>query len=200
LKGFFERKTNQQIRPFLDINYNLADEKMLSDVAIAGYLPQEWTNGKEIYPNRAVTRAELAYILSRLDFLRAKIKQDYEIDLQLYPVQKDLGEINSFLEISFSPMTANTYKIKGASQSERKIVYIELTFSDNYHTKNVLLADDGKGLDELQGDNLFTSAVDLTDFNKNELYYEYKMFNAFNLIEEAGRGKINFSNGNLSIE
>jgi hypothetical protein len=199
LKPLMSVQTTEQLKPFVDINYNQADEKLLSDVAIAGYLPKEWTNRKEIYPNRAVTRGEIAYIISRTDTLRKRIKDTLSIGLDLSPIKTNLGQTAKSIDISFFPITKQTFKITGISNTDRKIIYIELTFSDNYHTKNILLADDGKGLDKIKGDNLFTSAVDLSKFNKSDLSYEYKMFNAFNLIEEAGKGKINYSNGNLSV-
>ncbi|MDD4527663.1 MAG: S-layer homology domain-containing protein [Candidatus Margulisbacteria bacterium] len=190
---------NSKLRPFIDINYNLAEEKLLSDIAISGYLPREWTNKKEIYPNRAITRAELAYILTRTDLLRERISKELGINLDLAKISTDFGQSLKSLDITFSPMSKTTFKITALSNTERKIAYIELTFSDKYHKKNILLADDGKGLDKIKGDNVFTSAINLTTFNKDELSYEYKMFNAYNLIEEANMGKINFSNGNLSI-
>jgi hypothetical protein len=199
LKPLMSIQVTEQLKPFVDINYNQADEKLLSDVAITGYLPKEWTNRKEIYPNRAVTRGEIAYILSRTDTLRRKIKDELSIELGLSPIKTNLGQTAKSIDISFFPITKQTFKITGISNTDRKIIYIELTFSDNYHTKNILLADDGKGLDKIKGDNLFTSAVDLTKFNKSDLSYEYKMFNAYNLIEEAGKGRINYSNGNLSV-
>ena len=199
-KPLMNIQVTEQLKPFVDINYNQADEKLLSDVAIAGYLPKEWTNRKEIYPNRAATRAEIAYILSRTDTLRKKIKDELSIELDLSPIKTNLGKTAKSLDISFFPITKQTFRITGISNTDRKIIYIELAFTDNYHNKNILLADDGKGLDKIKGDNLFTSAVDLSKFNKSELTYEYKMFNAFNLIEEAGKGKIRYSNGNLSVE
>lgn len=198
LKNLLAIQDTSQIKPFVDINYNNAEEKTLSDVAISGYLPREWTSKKEIYPNKAVSRGEFAFIISRTDKLREKILEELGIELELNPTQKDLGYNFSSLELTFSLIDRQTYKINLLSNTERKIIYIELMLSDKYHHKKITIADNGKGLDKIKDDNIFTSAVDLSAFNKNELIYEYKMFNVYNLIEEAGKGKINYSNGNLS--
>ncbi|GEM_PF-4032970 len=199
IKSLITITNTSQNKPFLDLNYNLTDEKLISDIAISGYLPREWTSSKEIQPNKAITRAEFAYIIARTDNLRKRIKNELGVDLALLPVRNNLEQTAKSIEIKLQTITPSTYKITALSNTDKKMIYIALKFSDKYHDKSIILADDGKGLDKIKGDNVFTTAINLSKLNKQALSYEYKMFNSFNLIEEAGKGSVAFANGTLSI-
>jgi len=199
IKPLISYNSKNTIKPFIDINYNNYEEKLLADIAVAGYFPKEWTAQNSIYPKKALTRAEVAFVFAHTDKLMKRIKNELKISQFLSPVKKNIGKSAKSAEITFSLINNQTFKIKSICNSEQKIAFIELLIADNYHTKNIMMADDGKGLDKIKNDQIFTSAINLANFNKQELKYTYKLFNKYNLIEEADQGKINFSGNNLSI-
>jgi hypothetical protein len=199
LRNFFSLQDFSENKPFTDINYNLAEEKILSDVALAGYLPIEWTSQKKIYPNKALTRAEAAYLLAINEKGRELIKKNFEIDFSLIPIRNDYGKSANSVDIKFNVIKNDVYKVSLFLNTEQKIVYIILNLTDGNLSKNLLLADDGNILDKVKGDNFFVGAINLDGFNKDTLSYSYKLFNPFNLIEEVGESNVLNSNGKLYV-
>lgn len=185
---------------FKDLDPQNVNHFWLSLLAAKGYLPLSWINEDFIYPNRGVSRGELAYILSRIDRIHSRIKKDLGIDLPKYAKKNSTLSDSFALKLFFYPLQENVFKIKCIPNIDKRILFIELNFTDGTHTFPILVVDDGLGLDVLPNDGVFTGGLNLNQAILPNLKCRYKIFDEFNLIYQAGEIQLQFENNNLSVK
>ncbi len=199
LKKFYRNQREENRAYFKDLTSDNIDHKFISFLASKGYLPLNWIQEDNFYPNKGVTRAELAYVISRIDKVCSKVKESYFIDLPLYKKAAIKDTQDDKVNLTFRKITEDVYVVECLPDKNKRSLFVELQVNCEKENNTVLLVDDGKGVDIIAGDNIFSGVINISKFTTLNYTYLYKIFDEYNLIYKVGEGKINNEGGLLAI-
>jgi hypothetical protein len=197
LRRFYKSQREESRSFFKDLNGDKGDERWISSLAAQGALPLTWIQTDTFFPNRPVTRAELAALLCRMDVIATQIRGQYGIEFRRHKKSVALEGFFNQLDISFRTITHDVYGVECSPAKDKKPLFVEFQLIGDRDRSTVLLMDDGQGSDLIEGDRVYSGVINLSRFRSSSFQYVYKLFDDYNLIYKVGEGKIRNDKGLL---
>ena len=198
LRRYYRNSRDENRTFFKDLSEDKKDYKFVNYLASKGYLPLLWIQEENFFPNKPVTRAELAFILSRIDKIYSKIKDTYLIEMPIYKKNIQKEGVNE-LNISFKVISDNVFMVECVPDKTKITLFIEILINNDELDKKIILIDDGLGVDLITGDNVFTGIMNLSGINLTKYTFQYKLFDEFNLIYKVGEGRLRVENDQIKV-
>jgi len=197
LRRFYKFQREESRSFYKDLKGENSEVRWISALAAQGMLPLAWVQTDTFYPNRPVMREELAALLCRMDTVAVQIKDQYGIEFRCY--KKNMAKVGVFnqLDISFRTISHDVYAIECSPDRDKNPMFVEFSMMDGREKSVVLLMDDGQGVDQIEGDRVYSGVINLSRFHSYTYQYTYKLFDDYNLIYKVGEGKIRNDRGLL---
>jgi hypothetical protein len=197
LRRFYKFQREESRSFFKDLNGDTGEERWISALAGQGALPLAWIQTDTFFPNRPVTREELASLLCRMESIALQIRDQFGFEFRRYKKSAAVEGLFDQLDVSFRTITHDVFVVECTPPKDRKPMFVEFQLMGGRDKSTVLLMDDGQGSDLIAGDRVFSGVINLARFHANAFQYIYKLFDDYNLIYKVGEGKIRNDKGLL---
>lgn len=197
LRRFYKSQREESRSFYKDLKGGNSEERWISALAGQGALPLAWVQTDTFYPNRPVMREELAALLCRMDTVATQIKDQYGVEFRRY--KKNIAREGLFdqLDISFRTISHDVFAVECSPQRDKNPMFVEFSMIEGRDKSVVLLMDDGRGVDQIEGDRVYSGVINVSRFHANTYQYTYKLFDDYNLIYKVGEGRIRNDRGLL---
>ena len=201
LKKFYKPGKEEFKGYFKDLSVDNSDHRWICYMASHGLLPPSWIADDNFYLTKPVTRAEFAFLLSRIEKISAKIKEQFGIDLPLYKKNNltQTTDADSTSTFSFRPLSENIFAVECSPDKSHKTLFVEFKIKSDRFKNGLLLVDDGQGVDVIAGDNIFSGVLNMDHVTDKQMRFYYKLFDEYNLIYKVGEGNLHYENGALTV-
>ncbi|OGI06106.1 MAG: hypothetical protein A2Y40_02460 [Candidatus Margulisbacteria bacterium GWF2_35_9] len=200
LKNFYGNLKEESRAYYRDILVDDNEHRTIAYLAAQGYLPPDWIKEDSFYPLKPVKREELAYLLSRLDHMDKRIKDDYLLEQQRFRKNPLQSESDTTFVLSFKEITENIYVVECNPERNKQTLFIELQLQSEAEVIKILLVDDGRNIDLLKDDNIYSGLINFQNYKEGTYSYLYKLFDEYNLIYQVGDGELQYARGLITLD
>jgi len=200
LKNFYVDVREESRAYYKDILLDNTDHRRISYLAAQGYLPMSWIKDDSFHPLKPVTREELAYLLSRVDQIGSRIKDDYMIEQARYRKTPLVLNADNIFIMSFKEVTKDVFVAMCNPEKNKQTLFVELQLQNDHDIVKVLLVDDGKNIDLIKNDNIYSGLINMGYYKEGEYSYLFKLFDEYNLIYQVGDGVLQYEKGLITLD